>query len=174
MWRRRVASQTAWCVMWLDSSVTASCDLQLPAYSNPTFQGSGRDASATDQWGHWHSSCQIHSMSISRLFCHQACTSLPLVNHSELWAELFTQEVVMLHKFTLIFFLCYCFFIISKHSTNYAHRRASCTHKNTGRELFVEAHRHSSPKWEFHQTNTIRPLLNFSFMILKGNANEIR
>lgn len=104
MWRRRVASQTAWCVMWLDSSVTASCDLQLPAYSNPTFQGSWRDASATDQWGHWHSSCQIHSMSISRLFCHQARVSLPLVNHSELWAELFTQEVVMLHKFTLIFF----------------------------------------------------------------------
>lgn len=168
--------------MWLDSSVTASCDLHLPAYSNPTFQGSGRDASATDQWGHWHPSCQIHSMSISRLFCHQACTSLPLVNHSELRAQLFTQEVVMLHKFTLIF-LAYMsslglkllpFFIISKHSTNYAHHHTSFPHKNARRELFVEAHSHSSPKWEFHQTNTIRPLLNFSFMILKGNANEIR
>lgn len=77
MWRRRVASQTAWCVMWLDSAVTASCDLQLPAYSNPTFQDSGRDANATDQWGHWHSSCQIHSTSIPRLFCHQARVFLP-------------------------------------------------------------------------------------------------
>lgn len=161
--------------MWLDSSVTASCDLHLPAYSNPTFQGSGRDASATDQWGHWHPSCQIHSMSISCLFCHQACTSLPPVNHSELRAQLFTQEVVMLHKFTLIFLAHRSFVIISKHSTNYAHHHTSFLHqKNARRELFVAAHSHSSPKWEFHQTNTIRLLLNFSFMILKGNANEIR
>ncbi len=87
MCRRQVASQAAWCVMWLDRVVTASCDLQLPTYSNPTFRGSGRDASATDQWGHWHSSCQTHSMSISRLFCHQASAFLPLVNHSELWTE---------------------------------------------------------------------------------------
>lgn len=171
--------------MWLDSRVTASCDLQLPAYSNPTFQGSGRDASATDQWGHWHPSCQIHSMSISRLFCHQACTSLPLVNHSELRAELFTREAVMLHKFTLIF-LAYMSSLGLKLLLSFFFYHLKALHKlrtppyelhaqkNARRELFMEAHSHSSPKWEFHQTNTIRPLLNFSFMILKGNANEIR
>lgn len=111
MWRRRVASHTAWCVMGLDSAVTASCDLQLPAYSNPTFRGCGRDAYAADQWGHWHSSCQIHSMSISHPFCHQARAFLPLVNHSEPWSEPFTQEVVMLHKFTLIFYFILLFFL---------------------------------------------------------------
>lgn len=140
MWRRRVASQTAWCVMWLDSSVTASCDLQLPAYSNPTFQGSGRDASATDQWGHWHSSCQIHSMSISRLFCHQACTSLPLVNHSELWAELFTQEVVMLHKFTLIFFFMLLFFLSSQSTPQTTHTAVRVVHTKTPGENYSWRH----------------------------------
>lgn len=85
---RHADSQTLWCVMWLDSAVTASCNLQLPAYSKPTLQGSRRDVNGTDQWGHWHSSCQIHSMSVSRLFCHRARAFLPLVNHSEIWTEL--------------------------------------------------------------------------------------
>lgn len=143
MWGRRAASQTAWCVMWLDSAVTASCDLQLPAYSSPTFRGSGRDVSATDQWGHWHSSCQIHSMSISRLFCHQACAILPLVNHSEIWTELLTCQrekwwccinspsflglhVVFGFKAAVFFF-----FIISKHSTDYTPQHAGSTHTKT-------------------------------------------
>lgn len=182
MWGRQAASQMAWCVMRLDSAVTVSCDLQLPADSNPTFQGAWRDASATDQWGHWHSSCQIHSLSISHLFCHQAC-AFPSASQS-LWAmnldiHASEEELVFILIFLLtcsLWVLRLLFFIISKHSTNSTRSYASRTHthKNTWRELFVAAHSHGSPKWEFHQTNTIRPLLHFSFMMLKGNANEIR
>lgn len=79
---RQAVFQTLWCVMWLDSAVTASRNLQLSAFCKPTSI-SGRDVNGGDQWEHWHSSCQIHSVSISRLFCHPApCFSFhKSINH---------------------------------------------------------------------------------------------
>lgn len=103
---RHADSQTLWCVMWLDSAVTASCNLQLPAYSKPTLQGSRRDVNGTDQWGHWHSSCQIHSMSVSpSLLSSGTCFSS---SSQSLWnmnraARMSENQVVILHKFTFIF-----------------------------------------------------------------------
>ena len=102
------------------------CDSELwpsaACLPRPTFAGSGRDVNAADQWGRWHSSCQTHSMCISRLFCHQTCVLLPRVNHSETWTARLTRrggggEAVMLHKIALIFLVfslvLRLFFIIS-------------------------------------------------------------
>lgn len=47
---RQADSQELWCVIWLDSAVTVSCNLQLPAFSKPTSI-SGRDVNGTDQRG---------------------------------------------------------------------------------------------------------------------------
>lgn len=103
--------------MWLDSAVTARHDLQLPACSNPSSQGCVRDVRAADQWGHWNSSCQIHSTSISSLFCHWAFSS---ASHSlKTWLRCL-QSVEKKKKWwscmnsSLFLFLSWLCFIVSR------------------------------------------------------------
>lgn len=150
---RRADAQELWCVIWLDSAVTVSCNLQLPASSKPASIP-GRDVNGTDQRGVGSRGIGTLAPIMSNpLHVHfpsllSSGSCLPSASQSfrdmKRAIQMSKRDVLMLHEFTFsLFFVCflyslsrcYFFFMIAKKHINYTPPPSAATRQHKQERL---------------------------------------